>query len=367
MSPPMVSISMATYNHERHISQAIESVLAQKTDFECELIIGEDCSPDGTRAICEKYAREHPGRIRLLPAERNLGMHLNGRRLLKECRGRYIAFLDGDDHWTDPRKLQRQMDYLESHPECAMVCGAARVVCVGDGPGAPADGSLQPFPFPPADTTIRDLARFGGYVMTPTCLIRNWLGEGVPDWVFTCPIVDWAMNMMAALQGSIHFDERVVAAYRVHSGGVWSRQTSVGGAYALWKTFRILSRAPELAAVFESEPDLADEWNRRVIRNLKGELVGRVANGGRFGPGLREILRRDAPEFRLNRAERRALSRAVFEDAFYALFRSRRHRKALRMALRILWRDPAWWCKRSSLGAVWAAGVQAVRTGLPAS
>ena len=198
MSPPMVSIQMITFNHERYISQAIESVLAQKTDFECELIIGEDCSPDGTRAICEKYAREHPHRIRLLPSERNLGMYVNSRRTALACRGRYIALLEGDDHWTDPRKLQRQVDYLESHPECAMVCGAARVVCVGDGPGAPADGSLQPFPFPPADTTIRDLARFGGYVMTPTCLLRNWLGEGLPDWLYECPIGDWPMNLLTA-------------------------------------------------------------------------------------------------------------------------------------------------------------------------
>ena len=365
MTSPLVSILMITYNHERFIAQAIEGVLMQETVFPYEIVIGEDCSTDGTRAVCEKYARAHPDRIRLLPAERNLGMNLNCRRTLQACRGKYIANCEGDDRWTDPQKLQRQAEYLESHPECALICGAARVVCDEGGGGAPETGALQPSPFPPADTTVRDLARFGGYIMTPTSMFRNWFREGAPEWMFSCPIGDWPANMLTALRGSIHFDERVVAAYRVHPGGVWSRQSSAGGVYALWKTFRILSQAPELAAVFEGDSELADEWNRRVIRNLKGELVGRVMQGQSFGQQLRDILRNDLPEFRLARAERRALSRAVFEDAFYALFRSRRHREALRMALRILRHDPAWWLKRDSLGAVWVAGVRSFRPGRP--
>ena len=113
MTLPLVSIIMITYNHERFIAQAIEGVLMQETGFPFELVIGEDCSTDGTRAVCEKYAREHPDRIRLLPAERNLGMNLNARRTLRACRGKYIANCEGDDLWTDAGKLQRQAEYLE--------------------------------------------------------------------------------------------------------------------------------------------------------------------------------------------------------------------------------------------------------------
>ena len=185
MTLPLVSIIMITYNHERFIAQAIEGVLMQETGFPFELVIGEDCSTDGTRAVCEKYAREHPDRIRLLPAERNLGMNLNARRTLRACRGKYIANCEGDDLWTDAGKLQRQAEYLETHPECVLVCGAARIVWEGDDQSLAGDSPLRPFPFPPAETTVRDLARFGGYIITPTNMYRYWLGAWLPVWAFS--------------------------------------------------------------------------------------------------------------------------------------------------------------------------------------
>ena len=86
---------MITYNHEKFIAQAIDSVLMQQTRFDYELVIGEDCSTDGTRAIVVEYQQKHPDKIRLLLPENNLGMHENGRRALKACRGEYIAFLEG--------------------------------------------------------------------------------------------------------------------------------------------------------------------------------------------------------------------------------------------------------------------------------
>lgn len=126
----MVSVCMAAYNHEKFIAKAIESVMMQETGFPIELVIGEDCSKDATRAICEEYAAQYPDRIRLLPSETNLGMSKNGIRILHSCRGKYIAILDGDDFWKDPHKLRDQVQFLEENPEYGMVY--TDVVAVND-------------------------------------------------------------------------------------------------------------------------------------------------------------------------------------------------------------------------------------------
>ena len=114
---PLVSVVTITYNHEKWIGKCIEGVLMQKTDFPLEMIVAEDCGPDGTRAICEDYAAKHPDIIRLLPSEKNLGPKENEKRAMAEVRGKYIAFCEGDDYWTEPAKLQRQVDFLEANPD----------------------------------------------------------------------------------------------------------------------------------------------------------------------------------------------------------------------------------------------------------
>lgn len=113
---PLVSVVTITYNHERYISNCIEGVLSQITNFPIEFIIAEDCSTDRTRIICEDYARIHPEMIRLITSENNLGYNANELRAMKSARGKYIAYCEGDDFWTDCMKLQKQVDFLESHP-----------------------------------------------------------------------------------------------------------------------------------------------------------------------------------------------------------------------------------------------------------
>lgn len=116
----MVSVCMITYNHEAFIREAIEGVLMQQTSFPIELVIGEDFSTDRTRAICEDYAENHPEIIRLLPSEKNLGMMPNFIRTLQAGTGKYISLCEGDDYWTDPMKLQKQVAILENDPETGL-------------------------------------------------------------------------------------------------------------------------------------------------------------------------------------------------------------------------------------------------------
>src|SRR5712671_1493255 len=123
-----LSIVMVTYNHERFIAQALSSVLAQRTNFDFEIIVAEDCSTDGTRAILMDFVRRYPGRILPLLRERNLGMVQNFREALMACRGEYVALLEGDDSWTREDKIQSQADFLDTHPDHAVCCARAQFV-----------------------------------------------------------------------------------------------------------------------------------------------------------------------------------------------------------------------------------------------
>lgn len=117
----MVSVDMITYNHEKFISQAIEGVLMQKTNFRYELVIGEDCSSDNTSNIVKAYARKYPDIIKARCNSINLGMTANGLMTVQECKGKYMAICEGDDYWTDPYKLQKQVDFLEGNPDYGLV------------------------------------------------------------------------------------------------------------------------------------------------------------------------------------------------------------------------------------------------------
>ena len=122
MKNPKVSVCMVTYNQENFIAQAIECALMQKTDFDYEIVIGEDCSTDRTREVVVDYQKKHPDKIKTLLHPYNLGpVHSPGKnnfiKTLKICKGRYIALCEGDDYWTDPLKLQKQVDFLEANPE----------------------------------------------------------------------------------------------------------------------------------------------------------------------------------------------------------------------------------------------------------
>lgn len=114
---PLLSIVTITYNHEPYIQKCIEGVLMQQVNFPIEFIIAEDCSTDGTLAICKEYAEKYPDLIQLITSDNNVGAIANERRAMKAAKGKYIAFCEGDDYWTDSLKLQKQVDFMESNPE----------------------------------------------------------------------------------------------------------------------------------------------------------------------------------------------------------------------------------------------------------
>ena len=128
MREVMLSVVMTTYNHERYIATAIESVLRQQTDFPVEIVVGEDCSTDRTLNILLDYQSQYPEAIRIVRSERNVGVRENYRRTIAAAHGRYIALLDGDDYSTHRKKLQMQVDLLEANPDVGMCYGRSERV-----------------------------------------------------------------------------------------------------------------------------------------------------------------------------------------------------------------------------------------------
>jgi len=210
----MVSVCMIAYNQEEYIQESIEGILKQKCNFDYELVIGEDCSTDKTRQICQEYASKHSN-INLLFSETNLGMTPNFIRTLQACTSRYIALCEGDDYWTDPYKLQKQVAFLEENDDFS-ICFHNLTINYDDG----REAHLSNSPDQKDVTTIEDLAH-GNYIYTASCVFRNGLIKKFPDWYNSSPVGDYVLHMLNAQYGKIKFIPDVMGIYRVYKAGIW--------------------------------------------------------------------------------------------------------------------------------------------------
>ena len=234
---PKVSVAMITYNHEAFISQAIESVMMQKTGFPYELVISDDCSPDRTREITLGLQRRYPNRIRLLLPETNLGMMNNFVRTLRACTGDYIALLEGDDYWIDASKLEKQARLLDAHPEFPACFTRARIVeCY------PPHGSnyypelkIRNETFSPEDLLDKN------HILTASVMYRNFIRDIDFTPFMSLSMGDWPLHILASLRGPIGFLPGTMAVYQLHNGGVWTSATQVSKLQATIGMYRALN------------------------------------------------------------------------------------------------------------------------------
>ncbi len=211
-----ISVCIITYNHEKFIRQAIESILNQRCSYEIEIIIGEDCSTDKTRSICEEYKDQHPRKIKLYKRSKNLGMIPNFVKTLKACKGNYIAFCEGDDYWTDPYKLQKQVDFLEENKEFSICFHKVKLL---ENKELKEDNISN---VPSQITTIKDLVSRPNYIHTPSCVFRNNLDKIPFTNIYTSPLGDLYLHVMNAQFGKIFYFPEPMAIYRIHSSSNWS-------------------------------------------------------------------------------------------------------------------------------------------------
>lgn len=212
----MVSIMVITYNHEQYIRAALDSILGQQLSFSFEIVIGEDCSTDGTRAILCEYEAQYPTLIRLLLRKHNLGVSYNWENAMQECKGKYIALLEGDDYWVSPHKLQKQVDFLEAHSDYSMCFHNARVVY---------ENAQHPRASHPmtmhaqSEFTLDDITRDWS-IATAAVVFRGELMREIPAWVHESVVVDLPVFALLASRGRVGYLPDEMSVYRVNSGGI---------------------------------------------------------------------------------------------------------------------------------------------------
>jgi glycosyltransferase involved in cell wall biosynthesis len=216
-APARVTVFLTTYNHEPFIVDALETVLGQRTDFEFAVVVLEDCSTDRTREILELFHSRHPERLRLVLAERNLCSNAPLARELAACPSPYAAFLDGDDFWSSPHKLQRQVDFLDAHPDCAICCHEVTILHE-DGRR---EGWMERYgPQKP----LRGLAELltGNFIPGCSAMVRRALVPRLPAWFDDCSSADSALYILYAQHGDIGYLPQDMGVYRLHRGGIWA-------------------------------------------------------------------------------------------------------------------------------------------------
>lgn len=219
---PAVSIICRTYNHEQHILRALEGFLRQKTTFRFVVIVGDDGSSDRTPEIIEDYARRYPEVFVPVLRRENVGPVLNLMDLTSRVESRYVALCDGDDFWTDETKLQRQVEFLESHPDYTLCFH--RVLMKHEG----VVGTDTFFPDRCEPTVeLRDLVKANR--MLATSVVYRWqFPGGLTEENFSSFAMpaDWHMHILHARVGKVGYIDRVMAVYNKHTAGIFGSHSS---------------------------------------------------------------------------------------------------------------------------------------------
>lgn len=221
MDDIILSIYVPTYNHEKYIVRALDSILMQKTKYKFEVLVGEDCSTDNTRAVLKEYEKEHPGVFQIFYREQNMhGTSCNNARDLKQrCKGKYIVGLEGDDFWTDENKLEKQLDFLENNPEYIAV--SHKCVVVGE------DSTPNGETYPQCEDSEYTFKHFFSEIMPgqlTTVMYKNYYHK---DSTFDRSLLekgltpgDRLLYFSLLCHGKIHCMNEVMSAYRhITTGG----------------------------------------------------------------------------------------------------------------------------------------------------
>ncbi len=239
---PLVSVVVTTYQHKEFIRQCIDAILMQDVNFDYEIVIGDDGSTDGTAEICKEYAFEHQDKIRLYVRDRNVShiiidgkdTRYNGIWNRMSARGKYIALCEGDDYWTDPLKLQKQVDVLEGNPEIAMcVTNACQLSENGlcDEQGRYSESGIA---------STEDVMRIGGgFARTATFMFRKSLIDNYPECCLTCHVGDFPLQTFALINGGIYYLIDRTAVYRYFTtGNSWTARVKRASVENLMKGWR---------------------------------------------------------------------------------------------------------------------------------
>jgi glycosyltransferase involved in cell wall biosynthesis len=344
-----VSVEVLTYNHEKYISQALDSILMQKTDFAYEIVVGEDLSTDATRSIVLDYQKRYPGIIHVILSEENLGGKKNHFRTYPACKGQYIAVCEGDDYWTSPDKLQRQVDFLDSHPDCS-ICFHNVTVVTEDNPA-------ETRVYCPADqktiSTLDDLI-IKNFIPTCSVLLRNGLVTEFPDWFLPLAMSDWPFHILLARHGQIGYLKDVMAAYRIHPNGSWNQRGPIEQLKELTRVYIALDHyfgAPYRAKIKPGIYRTFDFFAARLSQQV--HTLNQVKQqSGSFAEAYRDL----PPPLRLSTKSWRKILGFFFASAGFANQKLENLALVRYCFLQAVWYDPTWLSNRG----VWSLMIQSV-------
>lgn len=271
---PVVSVEMITYNHEPYIRQAIEGVMMQQTDFEFELIIGEDCSQDKTREICFEYQKKYPDKIRVLWWHENVfNLGGNGRRVFARCRGEFIAFCEGDDYWTDPLKLQKQVNLIRQ---------TNAVMCVANSEWHCPNGTIELSTYATDRILLSLDDMLKHYFHTTTYLLRRETYQQClkqyPEFIYW---YDCVITHCMATMGPICYLTDVVSVYN------WTGAGMSGSPNSAKQILLLLGQYVQFIRC--SIPEVANAYYAKARRSFPKACTARTAKGYIFS--LQECIR----------------------------------------------------------------------------
>ncbi len=220
---PLVSVGCITYNHEDYIEEAIQSFLMQKTNFPFEVIIHDDASTDDTAKIIKRYAKKYPNIIKPIFQIENQYSQINGpiypRFVYPKCNGEYIALCEGDDYWTDPFKLQKQVDILEKHSGCSWSFHPAQIVNHIKPTGKICRITNNNKVFGEQDIFKINKTRFSP---TASILFRTRHIKQLPNWVLNAPVGDLPLKLYLTTKGKAYYINEAMSAYRINVAVSWN-------------------------------------------------------------------------------------------------------------------------------------------------
>lgn len=225
MSEPLVSIICTAFNQEHYIAQAIESYLMQKTTFDIEIIIHDDASTDGTANVIREYEKKYPDLIKAIYQTENQyskDKEIMAKIWVPYAKGKYIALNEGDDFWTDPLKLQKQVDFMENHPEFSLCMHAAENF---NEIGNKKVGVRRPF-IGDQILSVNDIISSASRSCALNSMLfrrEDVLLQKLPEFYLKAPIGDIILQIFLSLQGAVYYMDRYMSVYRVNAKGSWTR------------------------------------------------------------------------------------------------------------------------------------------------
>ena len=239
----MVAVWMVTYNHGEFIENAIESAMMQKSTFKYKLFIGEDNSTDKTREICKKLKEKYAHKIELILHKKNIGANPNGIYMYKKCfesGAKYIAMLEGDDYWTDPYKLQKQVDFLETNSSLVGCFHNSEERYWND--YSKASNLFLSFSCG-REVSISEITE---YNMVPTASVV--FKTPVPREIFTeefktLPMGDWPIHLLNTRKGNYYYMPQIMSVRNLHPSSVWSSKPQNENVKKILDAYKILLKS----------------------------------------------------------------------------------------------------------------------------